>query len=186
MSNDPMIKTAAALKANVEKLGFQSFIVVKEGGKPGTYEVIDGHHRWAALESLGRETAPVVVLPKSVSKADADLAMLSFNLSAEILPDEFYELVRDVQAQLGEAELAALTGLNEDFLKQLNVEEPKVLQAPVPLEEPKGVVLTKTPVLLTGRAAELVAVARDTVGDEMMSLCIETALQRLLEQQADA
>jgi hypothetical protein len=137
-------EVAAALKANIERQGFQSLIVVQESTTPGVYEIIDGHHRWEAAQALERETVPVVVL-KDLSKADADIAMLSFNVSADVLADEFYSLVRDIQAQVGEADLSLLTGLNEDFLKTLNTEAPAMIPTELSPPTEPSVKLPQTP-----------------------------------------
>lgn len=112
-----------SLKEAIKHVGFQSLIVVQEGQEKDTFDVIDGHHRWQALSALNHKTAPVVILPKNAT--NADLAMLSFNLNAEVLPDAYFDLVRSVQKDLGEAITASQTGLNEDFLRSLNEEVKK-------------------------------------------------------------
>ena len=180
----------AALQASVAKHGFQSLIVVEESKtEPGCFDVIDGHHRWEALEKLGRLTAPVVVIG-GLSKGEADLAMMTFNVSAEILPDEFYALVRDVQAQLGETELATFTGLNEDFLRSLNVEIAKIdvatQEPPAAATPPKGrgTVAANT-ALLSARNKELCALAAQALGNEAFERRLEATLKSWLTEVVD-
>ena len=71
------------LKASVDRFGFQSFVVVRLEDD-GMYGLVDGHHRLEELDERGVKEIPILILPE-VSATDADLGMLSFNVSADRL-----------------------------------------------------------------------------------------------------
>ena len=110
-----------ALQASVRKFGFKSFILVTPGTEPNTFEVIDGHHRWRAAEDAGMATVPVVVIGRDEADTTAlDLAMLSFNVTADILPEVYLDMLRELDEKVGAATLAELTGMDPKFLEDLN------------------------------------------------------------------
>lgn len=83
------------LQASVDKFGFQDLITVVKN-EDGTYGIVDGHHRVEELQSRGADRIPVVLLPEGLSKTDADLGMLSFNVSAEVVDAEFATMIQDL------------------------------------------------------------------------------------------
>lgn len=86
------------LQASVDKFGFQDLITVVKN-TDGTYGIVDGHHRVDELQSRGADRIPVVLLPEGLSKTDADLGTLSFNVSAEVVDTEFASLVQELMAE---------------------------------------------------------------------------------------
>lgn len=107
----------AALKNSVEKFGFKSFIVVAPGKDKGTFEVVDGHHRWQTAQDLKMEQVPVVMLEQDAN--GTDLAMLSFNVQADVIPDVYVDFLQELNARVGSQTLAAFTGIDDNFLADL-------------------------------------------------------------------
>jgi hypothetical protein len=107
----------AALRNSVEKFGFKSFIVVTKGKEDDTYDVVDGHHRWQTAQSLKMENVPVVMLEQDAN--GTDLAMLSFNVQADVIPDVYVDFLKELSDRLGPDTLAAFTGIDDAFLKDL-------------------------------------------------------------------
>lgn len=107
------------LQASVDKFGFQDLItVVREAD--GTYGIVDGHHRVEELESRGADKIPVVLLPEGLSKTDADLGMLSFNVSAEIVDVEFSELIKELMGSGADIEeIRKHATISESFMEAL-------------------------------------------------------------------
>ncbi|TXH42785.1 MAG: hypothetical protein E6Q97_35175, partial [Desulfurellales bacterium] len=107
------------LKASVDKFGFQDLItVVREAD--GSYGIVDGHHRVEELSERGATRVPVVLLPEGTGKVDADLGMLSFNVSAEIVDTEFSAFIKDLMDTGVDAEeLRKHATISEAFMKTL-------------------------------------------------------------------
>jgi hypothetical protein len=92
------------LKSSLDKFGIKSLTLVRpvEGG----YEQVDGHHRKDEYASRGKTHMPVVLFVddagKPYSDKDTDLAMMGFNVSAdldeEVWLDFMHETVQDVGA----------------------------------------------------------------------------------------
>lgn len=81
----------------------------RSGDEPQPYQVLDGHHRWRALETLGDETAPCVVWAVDDTEALVLLSTLN-RLEGADAPHARAKLVGVLQEQLrGSAgDLAAL------------------------------------------------------------------------------
>ncbi len=107
----------AALKTSVEKFGFKSFIVVAPGKEKDTFEVVDGHHRWQTAQDLQMAQVPVVMLEQDAN--GTDLAMLSFNVQADVIPDVYVDFLQELNARVGSQTLAAFTGIDDAFLADL-------------------------------------------------------------------
>ena len=107
----------AALRNSVEKFGFKSFIVVAPGKQDGTFEVVDGHHRWETAQSLNMPEVPVVMLEQDSN--GTDLAMLSFNVQADVIPDVYVDFLKEMTDKIGTDTLASFTGITDDFLADL-------------------------------------------------------------------
>lgn len=105
-----------ALEASMRKLGFQAPVIVQEvdGGR---YAIIDGHHRVDVARKLGITEIPVVILPKNLSDADLDLAMLSFNITGEIEPEPYLKLLIDLSKEFSLDTLAEFTAIPLDELE---------------------------------------------------------------------
>jgi len=110
----------AALAASVRKFGFKTFVTVVEGEVPGTFAVVDGHHRWEVAEAEGIDTIPVVLLDKDLQEREVDLAMLSFNVSADIIPEVYVDYLNDVQSAFGADMASQFTGVDRKFLESLS------------------------------------------------------------------
>jgi len=113
-----------ALKDSIGRLGPRDPVIVIPGKKSGEWELIDGHHRIDELSTRGYDTTPVVVLTdkegKAVSPADADLAMFSFNVSAELDEKGFFEVIREMREdQIPINEIATATARDKDALEEL-------------------------------------------------------------------
>lgn len=106
----------AALQRSVERFGFSTFIVVVEDA-PGSFGVVDGHHRWKLARETGMKRVPVVVLKDD--GAYTDLAMLTFNVGGS--PDEavFVDFLAELTRSLGAMEVAGFTALDAGFLDDL-------------------------------------------------------------------
>lgn len=183
--------TMDALVESIKEFGFRSLVVVQRSkADPTKYEIVDGHHRVAALEKLNIQDVPVACLDNNLSKAQVDTAMISFNLSAEIVPEEFFTLVREIQQSTGEEKLAALTGIDEAFLKSLNdavnappPELPDVEAPPSPQQAKQAAV--KLPLSNNGkRLTALLVKQPDEVQREFAEL-FEKALEEYLLKKAD-
>ena len=105
------------LRKSIGRLGFKSFVLAarREDGK---FEVLDGHHRWAAAQEQGMGALPVVLLDGT--EDEADLAMLSFNVTADIKPDLYMEFLQEMNARVGSDVLAQFTALDPEFLRELD------------------------------------------------------------------
>lgn len=103
------------LQASIDKFGFQSFIVVVR--EEDQFGVVDGHHRLAELDSRNVTLIPVLILPPGTSKTDADLGMLSFNVSAEIDDEALMRHIRELAEEVDAEELRKHATLSEGFMK---------------------------------------------------------------------
>ena len=109
-----------ALKASVARFGFKSFILVTVGVEAGTYEVVDGHHRWKTAVEKGIPQVPVVLLTADeAGDGGLDFAMLSFNVTADILPDVYLDVLKELGDKYGGEEVGKFTGLTEAFIADL-------------------------------------------------------------------
>lgn len=108
-----------ALQNAVQRFGFQSAIVVIEGERRGTFEVIDGHHRWDAAIAAGMKVIPAILVDKGLANGGDLVAMLSFNLKAELVPEDYLGLLREISAVMPTEEIGRFTGLDDAFLNDL-------------------------------------------------------------------
>lgn len=107
------------MDSSIERHGFQSLIVVVEES-PGVYGIVDGHHRYEQLLKRGAEKIPVIKLPSGTSKKDADLGMLTFNVSAEIKDKEFADLITELMKEgATNEEVMSAANISENFLKSI-------------------------------------------------------------------
>ncbi len=102
-----------ALRASIESFGWKSFAVVRELDD-GTYEMIDGHHRYQLAQERGLDELPCVILDDNSDKAP--LARFSFNVAGEILPEVYLDALRVLDDQYGTDDTAAFTGLSSNFV----------------------------------------------------------------------
>ena len=100
MNDDNVERVAASIK----RFGFSAPIVARRE----THEIIAGHTRWLAAQSLGLERVPVRLL--DLSERDAHMLALADNRLTELSPWEPGELKRLLsELSLQEAELAGWT-----------------------------------------------------------------------------
>ena len=129
----------AALKHSIDLSGMQSFIQVVRN-EDGTYGSVDGHHRLAELQERGASSVPVIVLPDTVDKDKADMLMLTFNVSAELVDDEFTNLLTEMLNNgTSKEDVAKSAVVSEELLDQLqktmqDVEIPEVAPDELPTE----------------------------------------------------
>jgi hypothetical protein len=105
----------ATLQQSMAKFGFKSFILVEEI-KPGTYGVVDGHHRWQAAMEMKLPHVPVVLLDESAQGTWTDLAMLTFNVTGSPVDDIYVDLLAELTSKLGADVAGAFTAVDPDFL----------------------------------------------------------------------
>lgn len=103
-------------------------------GEPGAYQVLDGHHRWRALERIGRLRAPCLVW--DVDDAEALLLLATLNrLEGADEPHARARLIAELQAadDRSAAELAqVLPEAASDVKKLLELNAPPPLPQPPP------------------------------------------------------
>lgn len=108
----------STLKASMDANGFRSFVLVGKAPNSGEYEILDGHHRWQAAQDMGMESIPVVLL--EANEDAKDLAMLSFNVTADILPEVYLDLLSEMNDRVGPEVLARYTAVDQSFLEDLH------------------------------------------------------------------
>ena len=126
MSDDMFHK----LLAEIQNTGFdEPIIVVPHPDKPGKYRVVNGEHRWKAVQVLEWKTVPVVV-KTGLSEADQKTMSVRRNLlHGDLDRTKFTELVNDVinNHNVARIDIPDVMGfLNEkDFLKNIVTEKAK-------------------------------------------------------------
>jgi len=139
----------AALKMSLDATGMQSFIQVVRNSD-GTFSIVDGHHRRDELIERGAKVAPVIVLPE-MDEQTADKLMLTFNVSAELIDDEFTKLMRDMLDKgIEKSEIATAAVVSEALLDELqksleDVEPPDVVEDDLPRDVKVGTKAGKKP-----------------------------------------
>lgn len=176
-----------ALKANIRRYGFKSLIAVQRLPN-GDYELIDGHHRLQAVTELGYEVVPAALF-SNLNRSEADLQMIAMNLSAQVLPDEFFNIMRDAQEGLGADLVGELTGVDPSFLNALNEQTSKLLEQPVagveqPPPPPPKPRASKPALPVTPRLEQLLTAARH-IPQQKLQAALEAAIEALLESEAN-
>ncbi len=129
----------AALKHSMDLAGMQSLIQVVRN-EDGTFGIIDGHHRLEELQERGATDVPVIVLPASVDKDKADMLMLTFNVSAELVDEEFTNLLSEMLNNgTSKEDVAKSAVVSEELLDQLqrtmqDVELPEIAPDDLPTD----------------------------------------------------
>jgi hypothetical protein len=115
-------RTWQALDRSFEKFGLFSAIIVCKGSG-GDYYMVDGHHRLEMAKKKGYKWIPAFVFPEDVDLRDLDLAMLAFNITAEVDPDPYVELISDLAKDEAVVDdLSLFTGMDFDTIKKLTEE----------------------------------------------------------------
>lgn len=115
-----------ALVKQIKGAGFRQPLVVRPGKKKGTYEIIDGEHRCAALKSLGKKKADCIVVEDD--DTEAKIQTLAMNVLRGD-PDMFKmaKLIVQLNEECPAGELAERLGLTtveiEDYLDTSAIEE---------------------------------------------------------------
>ena len=114
------------LKAHIRRTGRYPFIVVRpHPDEPGSYQVLDGHHRVEVLRELGHTEARCDIW--SVDGREAKLLLATLNrLQGQDVPIRRAQLIHEL---LGEMNLTDLGGLLPETDKQLEEWE-SLLQFP--------------------------------------------------------
>jgi len=116
------------LKRSMERFGFKSFVVVEETS-PGSYGIVDGHHRYKAAVERQMDRIPVVLLDAGLETSWADLAMLTFNVTGDPLEAPFIDLLSELTGKLGAEAVADYTALDRGFLENFSKEMEETLAA---------------------------------------------------------
>lgn len=169
-----------ALKNAISTFGFSTVIAVRLASDGEHYEVIDGHHRWRAAAELGMNAVPAALV--STDDDMADVAMLSFNVSADVLPDVLMEMLRDMNTRVSASVVEAHAGFSEGFVEEALRAAEGAASAVMTPKEPKAKVTPKEPavdriepvpvitLLLTRQLAKAIeAVRRDRNYDASMT-----------------
>lgn len=98
------------LKAHLKRSGWYPPLIVRPADdEGGAYQVVDGHHRWRAIEALGHQAADCVVWDVDADEALVLLSTLN-RLRGQDDPTRRAALIEHLQNRLrsGASELAAL------------------------------------------------------------------------------
>jgi hypothetical protein len=120
------------LLAEIQNTGFdEPILVVPHPEKPGHYRVVNGEHRWKAVQVLQWKTVPVVV--KNLSELDQKTMTVRRNLlHGDLDRLKFTELVNDVINNHGMAETKVHSEMGfldeQEFVKHLVTQKAKVAQ----------------------------------------------------------
>ena len=174
------------LKAHLKRTGWYPPLIVRPADdETDAYQVIDGHHRWRAIEALGHDAAECVVWHVDTDEALVLLSTLN-RLRGQDDPTRRAELIEHLQHRLrtGASDLAAL--LPESASQ---IEKHLALRKPAP-QPAKPRSLDAMPVavhfFLNGAQKRRLDEALATVGgkreDALMTL-IERSLEPLEDRQ---
>lgn len=104
----------AALKANIERVGFVQPILVRD--LDDGYEIVDGEHRYQAAVELGYKTVPVIFVDATDGEARAQTIAMN-RLRGTMEPADLARLIREVESDgIDLAELARFSGYTHDEL----------------------------------------------------------------------
>ncbi len=108
------------LKGHLRRNGrYPAVIVRPHPSDDGKYEVIDGHHRARALESLGHETVRVDVWHVDDTETRVLLATLN-RLEGDDVPVRRAELLHALMGEMSSADLASLVPESEAEIRDLH------------------------------------------------------------------
>lgn len=170
----------AALKTAISTFGFSTVIAVRLAADGEHYEVIDGHHRWRAAKELEMDSIPAALV--NTDDDMADVAMLSFNVSGDVLPDVLMEMLREMSSRVASSVVEAHAGFSDGFIEEAIRAAEGAVSAVAPPKEPKARATPKKPtvdriepvptitVLLTRQMARAIeAIRKDRSYDSSMS-----------------
>ena len=114
----------AKLARNIERSGHYEPLVVRPcPGRPGCYQIINGHHRCEALRTLGHQTADVVVW--DVDDEQTDILLVTLNrLSGRDSLDKKLALLRRLNARIPTRKLARLLLHTVGQIERLTASKP--------------------------------------------------------------
>jgi len=123
-------KTYAKLKNNIRKFGYVNKIVVDEEGT-----IIDGYHRWKALQELGYGKVEVVVV-SGLSRSEKMLLSINLNrLRGSDDPDLLFEIVSQLLDSDIE-ELEQLLAVDVGWLEKAEKMDTEIVSEEIRLLEP--------------------------------------------------
>lgn len=109
----------AKLLRNIEKTGKYEPLIVRPAKQAGLFQIINGHHRWAALEKLESKTADCVVW--DIDDAQADIMLLTLNrLSGSDMLGKKLELLKRLSEKANPKELAKFLPQTASQIERLN------------------------------------------------------------------
>ena len=114
----------AKLARNIERSGHYEPLVVRPySGRPGCYQIINGHHRCEALRILGHETAEVVVWQVDDEQTDILLATLN-RLNGRDTLDKKLALLRRLRTRIPTRKLGRLLRQTVGQIERLTASKP--------------------------------------------------------------
>ena len=153
----------AKLRRHIEVTGrYEPLVVRRHPVREGCFELINGHHRKAVLERLGRGTASCVVW--ELSDAETLMLLATINrLGGEDAPGKRLELLEMMAVEMEVAELAKWVPEDASLLAKLLAEQ----EAPVVAEVPRVGEMPEafTIFLMHAEKRRLVAALRAEGGD---------------------
>ena len=110
----------AKLRAHIKRTGRYPFLVVRpHPEQPGKFQVLDGHHRVAVLESLGHRQARCDVW--DVDDREAKLLLATLNrLQGQDQPIRRAQLIHELLGDISPVDLAGLLPETEKQLEELH------------------------------------------------------------------
>jgi ParB/RepB/Spo0J family partition protein len=127
----------AKLVRNIERTGrYEPLIVRPCPGVPGSFQIINGHHRWQALAQLGYETADAVVWDIDDAQTNILLATLNRLGGSDILAKKL-ALLKKLTHQIQAKELAKLLPQTAKQIERLtHLKLPSAPAEPKPFATP--------------------------------------------------
>lgn len=103
--NEMDTATMKALRSDIENNGFVQPVLVRPDPEgEGTYEIVDGEHRWRVLGEMGLASVPCVVT--EADDTDAAIRRITMNrLRGQFVPVRLAHLLADLNQRIPEDEI---------------------------------------------------------------------------------
>jgi len=107
-----------SLVNTIQDRGFKQPILVRPvEGQDKKYEIVDGEHRFKAMQVAGQKKIPCVVV--DISETEAKLDTIAMNrLKGEHIPFQVAQLIVDLKSEMGEEWIKKYAAFNEDEIKE--------------------------------------------------------------------